>query len=80
MNNEAVITYLAQVIISRHEKIEIEKADFCQKSMKYHLGVPRQHGSTSLYCIVRGRGAHCRKLRERERGGGLRKSKRSLDD
>ena len=32
--------------------------------------------------LVRGRGAHCRKLRERERGGGggLRKRKRSLDD
>ena len=30
------------MIISRHEKIEIERADFCQKSMKYHPGIARQ--------------------------------------
>ena len=31
----------------RHEKIEIERADFFQKSMKYHPGVARQRRSTS---------------------------------
>ena len=77
MNSEAAITSLAQVIITRYEKIKIERADFCQKSMKYHPGVACQR--RSIYCIVRGRGAHCRKLRERK-GGGLRKWKRSLDD
>ena len=46
-NYEAAITQLAQVIISRHEKKEIERADFCQKSMKYHPGVARQRRSTS---------------------------------
>ena len=47
MNNEAAITQLAQVTISRYEKIEIERTDFCQKSMKYHPGVARQRKSTS---------------------------------
>ena len=69
------------MIISRHEKIEIERADFCQKSMKYLPGVPRQRRSTSkyiVYCIVRGGGAYCTKLREREReeGGGAAKKKK----
>ena len=76
MNSEAAITSLAQVIITRYEKIKIERADFCQKSMKYHPGVACQR--RSIYCIVRGRGAHCRKLRERKGGGGCENGKGPL--